>query len=137
MIVSFAIAQGTNVSIVYIFDSYRPIAGETVVTQLAFKCKSPEKLILTSIINLTNVISLLWILALILHKPLDQAPRLRRRFWNDGWDLRSSFDHVDSFVLLGPQNSTCHHEVDCHSEFDPVGPGQRSRRISQKIGNGV
>lgn len=38
---SFAIAQGTNVSLVYIIDSYRPIAGETVVTQLAFKCKSP------------------------------------------------------------------------------------------------
>ncbi|GAB7355622.1 hypothetical protein MBLNU459_g6346t1 [Dothideomycetes sp. NU459] len=34
---SFAIAQGTNVSLVYIIDSYRPIAGETVVTQLAFK----------------------------------------------------------------------------------------------------
>ncbi|KAK5059919.1 hypothetical protein LTR84_009802 [Exophiala bonariae] len=36
-LLSFAIAQGTNVSIVYIIDSYRPIAGETVVTQLAFK----------------------------------------------------------------------------------------------------
>ncbi|KAF2220788.1 major facilitator superfamily domain-containing protein [Elsinoe ampelina] len=34
---SFAIAQTTNVSLVYIIDSYRPIAGETVVTQLAFK----------------------------------------------------------------------------------------------------
>lgn len=37
--VSFAIAQGTNVSLVYIIDAYRPIAGETVVTQLAFKCE--------------------------------------------------------------------------------------------------
>jgi len=37
--VSFAIAQSTNVSLVYIIDSYRPIAGEAVVTQLAFKCK--------------------------------------------------------------------------------------------------
>lgn len=36
-LLSFAIAQGTNVSLVYIIDSYRPIAGETVVTQLAFK----------------------------------------------------------------------------------------------------
>ncbi|KKY16834.1 putative mfs transporter [Phaeomoniella chlamydospora] len=34
---SFAIAQATNVTLVYIIDSYRPIAGETVVTQLAFK----------------------------------------------------------------------------------------------------
>lgn len=34
---SFAIAQTTNVSLVYIIDSYRPIAGETIVTQLAFK----------------------------------------------------------------------------------------------------
>ena len=37
---SFAIAQATNVTLVYVIDSYRPIAGETVVTQLAFKCKS-------------------------------------------------------------------------------------------------
>ncbi|KAF1357099.1 MFS transporter [Delphinella strobiligena] len=34
---SFAIAQSTNVSLVYVIDSYRPIAGETVVSQLAFK----------------------------------------------------------------------------------------------------
>ncbi|KAI9708382.1 MAG: hypothetical protein M1820_004086 [Bogoriella megaspora] len=34
---SFAVAQGTNVSLAYIVDSYRPIAGETIVTQLAFK----------------------------------------------------------------------------------------------------
>lgn len=38
--VSLAIAQATNVSLVYVIDSYRPIAGETVVSQLAFKCKS-------------------------------------------------------------------------------------------------
>lgn len=37
--VSFAIAQGTNVSLVYTIDAYRPIAGEVVVTQLAFKCE--------------------------------------------------------------------------------------------------
>ncbi|KAF2158264.1 MFS transporter [Myriangium duriaei CBS 260.36] len=36
-LLSFSIAQGTNVSLVYIIDAYRPIAGETVVTQLAFK----------------------------------------------------------------------------------------------------
>jgi hypothetical protein len=36
---SFAIAQATNVTLVYVIDSYRPIAGETVVTQLAFKCR--------------------------------------------------------------------------------------------------
>ncbi|KEF58759.1 uncharacterized protein A1O9_03602 [Exophiala aquamarina CBS 119918] len=36
-LLSFAIAQGTNVSLVYIIESYRPIAGETIVTQLAFK----------------------------------------------------------------------------------------------------
>lgn len=38
-VVSFATAQSTNVSIVYIIDSYRPIPDETVVTQLVFKCK--------------------------------------------------------------------------------------------------
>lgn len=38
--VSFAVAKATNVSLVYVIDSYRPIAGETVVTQLAFKCKA-------------------------------------------------------------------------------------------------
>lgn len=36
---SFAVAQATNVTLTYVVDSYRPIAGETVVTQLAFKCE--------------------------------------------------------------------------------------------------
>lgn len=35
-----AIVQATNVSLVYTIDSYRPVAGELAVTQLAFKCKS-------------------------------------------------------------------------------------------------
>ena len=38
-LVSFAVVQGTNVSFTYCIDSYRPIAGEVTVTQLAFKCK--------------------------------------------------------------------------------------------------
>jgi hypothetical protein len=37
-VVSFAITQGTNVSFVYCIDSFRPVAGEVTVTQLAFKC---------------------------------------------------------------------------------------------------
>ncbi|OJJ47362.1 hypothetical protein ASPZODRAFT_159251 [Penicilliopsis zonata CBS 506.65] len=36
-LLSFAIAQGTNVSFVYCIDSFRPVAGEVTVTQLAFK----------------------------------------------------------------------------------------------------
>lgn len=35
--VNFTITQATNVSLVYTIDSYRPVAGEVVVTQLAFK----------------------------------------------------------------------------------------------------
>lgn len=35
--INFTITQATNVSLVYTIDSYRPIAGEIVVTQLAFK----------------------------------------------------------------------------------------------------
>jgi len=35
--INFSITQATNVSLVYTIDSYRPIAGEIVVTQLAFK----------------------------------------------------------------------------------------------------
>lgn len=38
---SFAIVQATNVSLVYTIDAYRPVAGETVVTQLAFKGTRP------------------------------------------------------------------------------------------------
>ncbi|KAL4908626.1 hypothetical protein BDW74DRAFT_188538 [Aspergillus multicolor] len=37
-LLSFAITQGTNVSFVYCIDSFRPVAGEVTVTQLAFKC---------------------------------------------------------------------------------------------------
>lgn len=37
-----AIVQATNVSLVYTIDSYRPVAGELAVTQLAFKCKSTD-----------------------------------------------------------------------------------------------
>ncbi|OJJ05802.1 hypothetical protein ASPVEDRAFT_153959 [Aspergillus versicolor CBS 583.65] len=36
-LLTFAIAQGTNVSFVYCVDSFRPVAGEVTVTQLAFK----------------------------------------------------------------------------------------------------
>lgn len=36
-LLNFSIAQATNISLVYIVDGYRPIAGEAVVTQLAFK----------------------------------------------------------------------------------------------------
>ncbi|KAL1894204.1 hypothetical protein Sste5346_005990 [Sporothrix stenoceras] len=36
-LINFTITQATNVSLVYTIDSYRPIAGEVVVTQLAFK----------------------------------------------------------------------------------------------------
>ncbi|CAK4034862.1 mfs transporter [Lecanosticta acicola] len=36
-LLSFSIAQATSVSLVYIVDAYRPVVGETVVTQLAFK----------------------------------------------------------------------------------------------------
>lgn len=36
-LLSFAISQGTNVSFVYCIDSFRPIAAEVTVAQLAFK----------------------------------------------------------------------------------------------------
>ncbi|EFX04904.1 cycloheximide resistance protein [Grosmannia clavigera kw1407] len=36
-LLSFAISQGTNVSFVYCIDSYRPVAAEVTVAQLAFK----------------------------------------------------------------------------------------------------
>ncbi|KAJ0416733.1 major facilitator superfamily domain-containing protein [Aspergillus carlsbadensis] len=36
-LLSFSITQGTNVSFVYCIDSFRPVAGEVTVTQLAFK----------------------------------------------------------------------------------------------------
>lgn len=38
-LLNFSISQATNVSLVYIVDAYRPVAGETVVTQLGFKCE--------------------------------------------------------------------------------------------------
>ncbi|KAF5600898.1 transcription factor Pig1p [Fusarium pseudoanthophilum] len=36
-LLNMAIVQATNVSLVYTIDSYRPVAGELAVTQLAFK----------------------------------------------------------------------------------------------------
>jgi MFS family permease len=36
-LINFSIVQATNVSLVYTIDSYRPVAGELVVTQMAFK----------------------------------------------------------------------------------------------------
>lgn len=38
-LLNFSIAQATNVSLVYVIDSYRPVASEIVVTQLGFKCE--------------------------------------------------------------------------------------------------
>lgn len=39
MLVNFSIVQATNVSLVYTIDSYRPVAGEIVVCQMAFKIR--------------------------------------------------------------------------------------------------
>ncbi|KAF4457086.1 hypothetical protein F53441_874 [Fusarium austroafricanum] len=36
-LLNFSIVQATNISLVYTMDSYRPVAGELAVTQLAFK----------------------------------------------------------------------------------------------------
>ncbi|KAK5132327.1 hypothetical protein LTR08_009162 [Meristemomyces frigidus] len=36
-LLTFSIAQATNVSLLYVIDSYRPVAGEVVVAQLGFK----------------------------------------------------------------------------------------------------
>jgi hypothetical protein len=40
MAVNFSIAQGTNVSFVYVIDAYRPVAGEIALAVMGFKCKS-------------------------------------------------------------------------------------------------
>lgn len=81
---SFAIAQATNVTLVYVIDSYRPIAGETVVTQLGFKCKILRYSTLAIITKGTH--SLFRLLALILHQPLDCKIRLSGWLWRDGCD---------------------------------------------------
>lgn len=65
---SIAIAQATNVSLVYVIDSYRPIAGETVVSQLAFKC---EFIIIRFPTFYLTSDSLFWFLAILLHQSLD------------------------------------------------------------------
>lgn len=36
-LLNFSITQACNVSLVYIIDAYRPIAGEATITKLAFK----------------------------------------------------------------------------------------------------
>lgn len=36
-VVNFSIVQATNVSLTYSIDCYRPVAGEVVVTQMAWK----------------------------------------------------------------------------------------------------
>jgi hypothetical protein len=43
--VNFSIVQGTNVTLVYTIDSYRPVAGEITVAQLGFKCEWPSTLL--------------------------------------------------------------------------------------------
>lgn len=39
-VVNFAIAQGTNVCLVYVIDGYRPVAGEITLAVMGFKCKT-------------------------------------------------------------------------------------------------
>jgi len=65
-LLNFSIAQATNVSLVYVVDSYRPIAGETVVTQLAFKCKY-SKMLRSFRQLLIACSSGFWIFAFLLH----------------------------------------------------------------------
>jgi MFS family permease len=44
VLVNFSIAQGTNICLVYVIDSYRPIAGEVTLAVMGFKCKSPPSI---------------------------------------------------------------------------------------------
>jgi hypothetical protein len=67
-IVNFSIVQATNVSLVYTIDAYRPIAGEIVVTAMAFKCESKSNL--TSVATLT-VSSTFWLPSFVLYQSLD------------------------------------------------------------------
>lgn len=41
--VGFSLSQATNIVLVYVVDAYRPIAGEVIVSMLAFKGRSPMK----------------------------------------------------------------------------------------------
>jgi hypothetical protein len=36
--VNFSLVQSSNIVLVYTIDSYRPVGGEVVVSQFAFKC---------------------------------------------------------------------------------------------------
>lgn len=44
--VSFGSSAAIGISVVYTIDSYRPIAGEVVVSQVVFKCKILQRPIL-------------------------------------------------------------------------------------------
>ncbi|TQV99662.1 MFS transporter [Cordyceps javanica] len=86
-IVNFSITQATTVCLVYVIDSYRPIAGEITLAVMGFKCDT------------------FWIFPLFRDKSLDQQVWLSKRIWCHGWHLGGCHYSMDSIIFLGQDAS--------------------------------
>ena len=116
--VSFAIAQGTNVCLVYVIDGYRPVAGEVTLAVMGFKCKCAPSARF-GIEELTLLSSTLWLCPQFLHQPLDRPIWIPKRLRNYGGHLGNCYSDVGTAIHVGETASTCHMEL-VHCGSNPL-----------------
>ncbi len=97
-----------NVAMVYSIDSYRPIAGECIVAILGFKGKRDN---IPEYGHKLMSHSLLYILAVFLHKSLGGEEWLPLGLWSDGRNCSWDQYPVDCLLRLGKANQTCYSSV--------------------------
>lgn len=130
--VSFAIVQATNVTLVYTIDAYRPVAGEVVVTQLAFKGKSKAQAFYSLSILTMLPGSCFWLSSVILHKSLDCKEWISRLIRSNGRYQCCYFDIVGAILFLWKANQTDYIQLGC-DEVNPMERRSRSGRVDNKV----
>ena len=112
-LVMFTMVQSNNVVIVYTVDSYRPVSGEVLVSQFAFKCKPNEPRVQgiviqykdSSALTYADLISLFRVPAKLLYESLGRQVWLPHGFWDNGRNCRRHHAVWRAIILLGAEDS--------------------------------
>ena len=121
---SFSVASATNVSLTYVVDAYRPIAGETVVTQLAFKscfgfllsfytnpwiAETGYSVAFGTMAGIASAVLMLWVPLYIWGRQIRLATlrwslMTKTIGWNEDREVRKLFETLGGNVLLTLHN---------------------------------
>jgi len=130
-VVNFAIAQGTNVCLVYVIDGYRPVAGEITLAVMGFKCKTSRFLSppLSPAYQQADIVpSIVRIPAVFLHQPVGGAVGLPKRLRLHGRDRHPGHSDVGAAVSIR-EADPAHHLALAHRVFHPLERRPRGWRV--------